>query len=147
VFAHDQGIRDELEELLRERSLYDEFLAWLARAGHPVPTEVLERDWSQPYEPHEGVVDVYRTIYSDTHRWWDAYEMCEALVDVEDNFQFWRFRHLKTVERIIGSKRGTGGSSGVPFLRKALELTFFPELYAVRSRVQDVEPPGYHHQH
>ncbi|GAA1151680.1 tryptophan 2,3-dioxygenase [Ornithinicoccus hortensis] len=145
VFKHNPTVQQELADLLHERSLYDEFLAYLAREGFAVPAEVLERDWQQPYTSQEGVVDVFRTIYNDTHRYWAAYEMAEALVDVEDNFQFWRFRHLKTVERIIGSKRGTGGSSGVPFLRKALELTFFPELYAVRSRIQDVEAPGYHH--
>jgi tryptophan 2,3-dioxygenase len=144
VFEHDPAVHAELGTVLTEPSLYDDFLAWLARLGHPVPQEVLDRDWTQPYRANEGVVDVLAAIYSAPGEHWGQYEMCEELVDVEDNFQLWRFRHLRTVERIIGSKRGTGGSSGVPFLRRALDLTFFPELYEVRSRIQDVTPEGYH---
>ena len=90
------------------------------------------------------MVDVFTAVYAAPREHWLEYELAEELVDVEDNFQVWRFRHLKTVERIIGSKRGTGGSSGVPFLRRALDLTFFPELYDVRTRIQDVTPKGYH---
>ncbi|MGI8615089.1 MAG: tryptophan 2,3-dioxygenase family protein, partial [Nocardioidaceae bacterium] len=97
--------------------------------------ERVERDWSQPYVAHPGVVEVFRQIYADPARHWAAYETSEELVDVEESFQLWRFRHVKTVERVIGFKRGTGGSSGVAFLRKALELTFFPELLAVRSEI------------
>jgi tryptophan 2,3-dioxygenase len=89
-------------------------------------------------------VDVFAAVYDAPRQHWLEYELAEELVDVEDNFQVWRFRHLRTVERIIGSKRGTGGSSGVPFLRRALDLTFFPELYDVRTRIQDVTPEGYH---
>ncbi|PZU50942.1 MAG: tryptophan 2,3-dioxygenase [Arsenicicoccus sp.] len=144
VFAHDPQVHDELSRLLHEPSLYDEVLAWLARRGHAVPEEVLGRDLSQPYTAHPGVVDVFSRIYADPEQHWAEYETAEELVDLEDNFQVWRFRHLKTVERIIGSKRGTGGSSGVPFLRRALELTFFPELYDVRSAIQDLAPQGYH---
>jgi tryptophan 2,3-dioxygenase len=81
----------------------------------------------------EDLVTVFTGIYADADAHWSAYETCEELVDLEDNFQLWRFRHLKTVERIIGMKSGTGGSSGAPFLKRALELTFFPELYAVRT--------------
>jgi len=147
VFEHDAEVHAGLAAALHEPSVYDEVLAWLARGGHPVPLEVLERDWSQPYTSHEGVVEVLAAIYSDPASHWGVYEMCEELVDIEDNFQTWRFRHLTTVERIIGSKPGTGGSSGVPFLRRALDLTFFPELYEVRSRIQDVQPPGYHDHH
>ena len=144
VFEHDRRVHDDLERLLHEPSLYDEVLRWLARRGHPVPQEVLDRDVTQPYEAHEGVVDVFAAVYEDPAHHWVEYHVAEDLVDVEDNFQVWRFRHLKTVERIIGSKRGTGGSSGVPFLRRALDLTFFPELYDVRARVQDVTADGYH---
>jgi len=97
--------------------------------------ERVERDWSQPYERHPGVTAVFKKIYEGTREWWDAYEMCEKLVDVEEYFQLWRFRHMKTVERIIGHKQGTGGSSGVKFLEKALSLTFFPELIDVRTEI------------
>ena len=144
VFEHDAPVHAELDRLLHEPSLYDEVLRLLARRGHPVPREVLDRDVTQPYESHEGVVDVFAAVYADPVRHWPEYHLAEDLVDVEDNFQVWRFRHLRTVERIIGSKRGTGGSSGVPFLRRALELTFFPELFDVRTRIQDVTPDGYH---
>jgi tryptophan 2,3-dioxygenase len=139
VFEHDPEVHDRLAGLLREPSLYDEVLAWLARQGYAVPAAVLDRDWAQPYEPHEGVVAVYAGIYAEPGRHWGVYELCEELVDVEDNMQFWRFRHLRTVERIIGAMPGTGGSSGVPFLRRALDLTFFPELYTVRSRIQEAQ--------
>lgn len=139
VFDHHPQARDMLRELLHEPSLYDEFLAFLHRAGHEVPSGLLDRDWSQPYRFTPELVPTFTRIYEHSHDYWMAYEACEELIDVEDNFQLWRFRHLRTVERIIGSKRGTGGSSGVPFLRRALELTFFPELYAVRGEIQDVE--------
>src|SRR5574340_41583 len=135
VHAHDAEAHAWLEKLLKRPSLYDEFLRYLARRGLPVPQERIERDWSEPYERHPGVVAVFKSVYADTARWWDAYEMCEKLVDVEEYFQLWRFRHMKTVERIIGHKQGTGGSSGVGFLRKALDLTFFPELIDVRTEI------------
>jgi tryptophan 2,3-dioxygenase len=135
VFAHDQVLHDGLLADLEAPSLYDAFLRFLARHGHDVPVEVLERDVTQPYSAHAGVTEVLRRIYAAPAEHWDAYEMCEELVDVEESFQLWRFRHLKTVERIIGFKRGTGGSSGVHFLQKALELTFFPELLDVRTHL------------
>ena len=133
VFRHDPGIHRELDELLHAPSLYDEFLRHLARRGLPVPPEVLARDVTRPYARHPELVPVFRRIYEDTQHWWDAYDMCEKLVDVEEAFQLWRFRHMKTVERIIGYKAGTGGSSGVGFLRRALEQSFFPELIDVRT--------------
>jgi tryptophan 2,3-dioxygenase len=139
VFDHHPQAQVMLLELLREPSLYDEFLAFLHRQGHEIPAHVLDRDWSQPYRFEPALVPTFTRIYEHSHEHWMAYEACEELIDVEDNFQLWRFRHMKTVERIIGSKRGSGGSSGVPFLRRALDLTFFPELYAVRSEIQDVE--------
>lgn len=135
VFAHDRAVHDSLAADLAAPSLYDEFLRWLSRAGHPVPTDRVERDWTQPYQPSEGVVDVFVTVYDDPEHHWEAYETAEELVDVEESFQLWRFRHVRTVERIIGGKRGTGGSSGVSFLRRALDLTFFPELMSVRTRI------------
>lgn len=135
VFAHDPASRASLAADLAAPSLYDEFLRALARAGHPVPPEVLERDVAQPYQAHPGVEAVLQGIYAEPALYWSAYETAEELVDVEESFQLWRFRHVKTVERVIGFKRGTGGSSGVAFLRKALELTFFPELMSVRTQI------------
>ncbi|HEY5307921.1 MAG TPA: tryptophan 2,3-dioxygenase family protein [Casimicrobiaceae bacterium] len=135
VFAHDAKARAELDRLLRAPSLYDEFLRHLARRGLPVPQAVLERDFTLPYVRHADLVPVFRIIYEAPKRWWDAYDMCEKLVDVEESFQLWRFRHMKTVERIIGHKMGTGGSSGVSFLKQALDQSFFPELIDVRTAI------------
>ncbi len=133
VFAHDADAQRTLRAILEAPGLYDEFLRHLARAGHAIPRNCIERDWSQPYQHEPALVPVFRRIYADTHTHWAAYALCEQLVDVEESFQLWRFRHMKTVERIIGHKRGTGGSSGVGFLKQALELTFFPELLEVRT--------------
>jgi len=135
VFDHDPAAQRRLQDDLQAPSLYDEFLRLLARRGLPVPAERVQRDWSEPYVAHDGVVEVLRQVYADTERWWDVYETAEELVDVEESFQLWRFRHLKTVERIIGHRRGTGGSSGVGFLARALDLTFFPELLTVRTEI------------
>ncbi|MGO8968758.1 MAG: tryptophan 2,3-dioxygenase [Myxococcaceae bacterium] len=133
---HTPDVHAWLEELLLAPSLYDEFLRHLSRRGLPVPQERVERDFSQPYEAHPGVTAVFRTIYEAPERYWDGYEMAEKLVDVEQRFQLWRFRHMLTVKRIIGGRPGTGGSSGVPFLKRALDLTFFPELWDVRTELQ-----------
>ena len=133
VFAHDADAQRTLRAILEAPGLYDEFLRHLARRGHAVPAACIERDWSQPHHREPALVPVFRRIYADTHTHWAAYALCEQLVDVEESFQLWRFRHMKTVERIIGHKRGTGGSSGVGFLKQALELTFFPELLEVRT--------------
>ena len=136
---HDPQKHAWLSARLKQPSLYDEFLRWLARHGHAVPKEKVERDWTKSYEKHPGVMAVFQRIYENPDPNWDAYEMCEKLVDVEERFQLWRFRHVKTVQRIIGFKPGTGGSSGVGFLNKALELTFFPELWDVRT---ELKPPA-----
>jgi tryptophan 2,3-dioxygenase len=137
VFDHDTTAHDLLETLLREPSLYDEFLRYLARRGYAVPAALLDRDWTVPHALDRQLVHVFGGVYAAPAEHWGVYETCEELVDVEDNMQLWRFRHLKVVERTIGHKRGTGGSSGVDFLRRALDLTFFPELYAVRSEIGD----------
>jgi len=131
----------QLEARLHQPSLYDEFLRYLARHGHPVPADRLDRDFAQPYEASPAVVAVFRTIYEDTQRYWNEYDMAEKLIDVEERFQLWRFRHMTTVKRIIGFRRGTGGSSGVAFLRKALDLVFFPELWDVRTELE-IRPPS-----
>jgi tryptophan 2,3-dioxygenase len=135
VFRHDPAAHAELSTLLEAPSLYDEFLRHLARRGLPVPSECVERDWSLPHARNSALTNVFKTVYDDPQRYWDAYEMAEKLVDVEESFQLWRFRHLKTVERIIGNKPGTGGSSGVAFLKRALEHSFFPELIDVRTAI------------
>jgi tryptophan 2,3-dioxygenase len=135
VHRHDSKVSAFLENLLRSPSLYDEFLRYLARKGMPVPAERVERDWSQPYQRHPGVTAVFKTVYENTQQYWAEYDMCEKLVDVEENFLLWRFRHVKTVERIIGFKRGTGGTAGVSFLRKTLETSLFPELIDVRTEL------------
>jgi len=135
VHRHDPGLHGWLDTLLREPSLYDEFLRHLARRGMAIPPERVERDWSQPYRRHDGVVAAFKAIYDAPERHWDAYDMCEKLVDVEENFQLWRFRHVKTVERVIGFKRGTGGTAGVSFLRRTLEVALFPELIEVRTSI------------
>lgn len=133
VFVDFPTIHQELQAALEAPSLYDEFLRHLKRRGLAIPQECIERDWSEPYEKNEELVEVLRQIYERPREYWDAYEMCEKLIDVEEYFQLWRFRHMKTVERIIGFRPGTGGSSGVGFLKQALNLTFFPELFAVRT--------------
>lgn len=135
VFSHDERARAELDQLLHEPSLYDEFVGYLHRRGYAVPLELLDRDWSQPHRLNDALVETIASVYAAPAEHWGVYETCEELVDVEDNFQLWRFRHLQVVQRTIGQKTGTGGSSGVDFLRRALDLTFFPELYEVRTRI------------
>jgi len=135
VFSHDEVARTTLDELLHEPSLYDEFLAYLARQGYAVPQRLLDRDQTLPHTTDAGLVDLFASVYAAPAEHWGVYETCEELVDVEDAFQQWRFRHLQVVQRVIGHKTGTGGSSGVDFLRRALNLTFFPELYEVRTRI------------
>ena len=135
VFAHDPDGQARLRAALEAPGMYDEALRWLGRQGHAVPAACLERDWSQPYAANPGLLPVFEAIYRQPETHWPEYHLCETLVDIEQNFQQWRFRHMKTVERIIGHRRGTGGSSGVGFLKKALDLTFFPELLDVRAQL------------
>jgi tryptophan 2,3-dioxygenase len=133
VFGYDPPAQATLQRVLEAPSLYDEFLRFLARHGHAIPPQCVQRDFSEPHVSTATLVPVFKRIYEQTEEFWTEYHLCEQLVDVEESFQLWRFRHMKTVERIIGHKRGTGGSSGVGFLKKALELTFFPELFEVRT--------------
>ena len=135
VFESDPDAHALLTEVLEAPSIYDEFLRYLHRAGFEIPAAVLERDVTEAWVLHPELVHTFSGIYENASDHWAAYEACEELVDLEDNFQLWRFRHLKTVQRIIGMKSGTGGSSGAAFLQKALELTFFPELFAVRTEI------------
>ncbi|MGV3622016.1 MAG: tryptophan 2,3-dioxygenase [Archangium sp.] len=131
-----------LKARLEQPSLYDEFLRFLSRKGYAVPRERVERDWTRPYEKSDGVMAVFKSVYEQPEQHWLAYDMAEKLVDVEERFQLWRFRHMKTVHRIIGHKMGTGGSSGVTFLQRALGLTFFPELWDVRTELTPPAPAG-----
>jgi len=124
-----------LERVLREPSVYDLSLRLLHRQGIGLPAEVLERDFAVPYVARPEVEAAWAEVYRNPQAYWDLYELAEKLVDVEHQFQVWRFNHMKTVERIIGHKRGTGGSSGVSYLVRALDLRFFPELWTVRTRI------------
>jgi tryptophan 2,3-dioxygenase len=133
VHRRDPGVYQWLDEALRSPSLYDECLRLLGRRGYAIPAGSLERDWSQPYRASDAVCAAWAEVYRNSREHWDLYELAEKLVDLDHQFQLWRYSHLKTVERIIGYKRGTGGTSGVAYLAKALELRFFPELWTVRT--------------
>lgn len=126
---------EHLKAVLNAPSFYDLCLQHLARKGFAIPEHYLERDWSQPYEPSAEVEAAWAEVYAHTDENWELYELAEKLVDLETEFQMWRFSHMKTVERIIGYRRGTGGTSGVAFLEKALKLRFFPELWSVRTEL------------
>jgi len=136
VFAHKPEVHAELERTLNAPGLYDEFLRYLGRHGLPIPREVLERDVTEPYTGNPGVTAVFKTIYEGPEGWWDCYEMCEKLVDIDEAYALWRYRHVKTVERIIGFKRGTGGTAGVAYLRQMVDDRLFPELYDVRTEIE-----------
>jgi tryptophan 2,3-dioxygenase len=135
VFESKPEIHRGLVELWESPTVYDAFLRFLARRGHDVPASVLERDVRAAWVEEPALGPVLQRIYGDTEAHWEEYATCEDLVDLEDAFQFWRFRHLRTVQRTIGFKTGTGGSSGAAFLKRALDLTFFPELYSVRTGI------------
>ncbi|MBV70670.1 MAG: tryptophan 2,3-dioxygenase [Myxococcales bacterium] len=135
VHRHDPDIYSRVHTCLNEPSLYDECIRLLSRRGFDIQSDYVERDWSLPYEENSSVHDAWLKIYQDTEQHWDLYALAEKLVDVEDNFQQWRFRHMTTVKRVIGFKRGTGGTSGVGYLSKALSLKFFPELWSLRTAI------------
>lgn len=122
-----------LDHELRRPSLYDEAIRLLARRGYHIDPEAVERDWTQPYQANASVEAAWLAVYRDPERQWDLYELAEELVDLEDTFRQWRFRHLTTVERIIGFKRGTGGTSGATYLKQMLEVELFPELWKLRT--------------
>ena len=116
-------------------SLYDEALRLLARRGLPGPASHIDRDWTQAYPADDGVKEAWLTVYRDPKRYWDLYQLGEELTDLEDAFRLWRFRHLTTVERVIGFKRGTGGTDGVSYLRKMLDVVLFPEIWDLRTEL------------
>jgi tryptophan 2,3-dioxygenase len=133
VHKRDPEAYESLIRALRSPSIYDESLRLLSRRGFEIPQEYLDRDWSQPYQPSKQVAAAWLAVYHSIDDHWDLYDLAEKLVDLDMKFQLWRFSHMKTVERIIGYKRGTGGTGGVSYLAKALELRFFPELWTVRT--------------
>jgi tryptophan 2,3-dioxygenase len=135
VHRRTPPLYEELQAELHRPSLYDESLRLLARRGFPIPRGIVERDWSEPYVEHPEVLAAWLEVYRNVDQHWDLYELAEKLVDLDQRFQLWRFAHLKTVERIIGYRRGTGGTSGVSYLAKAMELRFFPELWSVRTSI------------
>ncbi|MEM9009633.1 MAG: tryptophan 2,3-dioxygenase [Pseudomonadota bacterium] len=131
--AHVPEVSAQLAEEMARPSLYDVALERLADQGFPVPAAVLERDRSKPHGPEEAVQAIWATVYGNPAEHWALYELAEKLVDLEDYFRRWRFNHVTTVERIIGFKRGTGGTSGVQYLRRMLDVVLFPDLWAVRT--------------
>ena len=131
--AHRPEILAQVEAVWRAPSLYDESLRLLARRGLAVPASHLERDWTRAYEASDGVEAAWLLVYRDPDAHWDLYQLGEKLTDLEDAFRLWRFRHVTTVERVIGFKRGTGGTSGVGYLRKMLDVVLFPEIWKLRT--------------
>jgi tryptophan 2,3-dioxygenase len=133
--AHRPELLALVEAAYRAPSLYDESLRLLARRGLPMPTECLDRDWSQPHQASEAVEAAWVSVYRDPKAHWDLYQLGEELTDLEDAFRLWRFRHVTTVERVIGFKRGTGGTGGVSYLRKMLDVVLFPEIWSLRTHL------------
>jgi tryptophan 2,3-dioxygenase len=133
VHRHDEAEYQTLRRALAAPSLYDEVLRLLSQRGYGVPASALARDFTQPYVPSKQVTAAWLAVYHNAEKDWDLYELAERLVDLDHRFQLWRFQHMKTVERIIGYKAGTGGTAGVSYLAKALRLRLFPELWEVRT--------------
>jgi tryptophan 2,3-dioxygenase len=129
--AHRPELLAEVDAAWRAPSLYDEALRLLARRGFAIPADHVERDWTRPYESSDGVA--WLSIYRDPKQHWELYQLGEELTDLEDAFRLWRFRHVTTVERVIGFKRGTGGTGGVSYLRKMLDVVLFPEIWKLRT--------------
>ena len=131
--AHRADLLAQVQSAYEAPSLYDEALRLLARNGLDIPADYLERDWTQPYQASAAVEAAWLAVYRDTDRYWALYQLGEKLTDLEDAFRLWRFRHVTTVERVIGFKRGTGGTSGVDYLRRMLEVVLFPEIWKLRT--------------
>ncbi|RAP74893.1 tryptophan 2,3-dioxygenase [Paenibacillus montanisoli] len=135
VFQHQPELYAIMQQALHTPSIYDAAIGALAARGLPVDEAALDRDWSQPYQPNASVEEAWLTVYRDVDQYWDLYELAEKLVDIGSQQQIWRFNHMTTVERIIGNKMGTGGSSGVTYLKRALDQQFFPELWSLRTKL------------
>ncbi|WP_068545825.1 tryptophan 2,3-dioxygenase [Thalassotalea crassostreae] len=135
VHESNPTVHQELTEISNSPSLYDEVIKQLAAAGFDIADEMLDRDFNQPYCKHESVLKAWVKVYENSDEYFELYNLAEKLMDIEDSFQQWRFKHMYTVQRIIGNKMGTGGSSGVEFLKKALDISFFPELLDLRTQL------------
>jgi tryptophan 2,3-dioxygenase len=131
--AHRPDLLARVQAAYEAPSLYDEALRLLARRGLAVPDSHLQRDWTQPYQASDGVEQAWLVAYRDPRQHWELYQLGEKLTDLEDAFRLWRFRHVTTVERVIGFKRGTGGTGGVSYLRKMLDVVLFPEIWKLRT--------------
>jgi tryptophan 2,3-dioxygenase len=134
-YPESDARHQELKAILSEPGLYDETLRLLAREGFALPAEIIERNWSAKHQQSSHVISAWRAIYAAPEEHWTLYELAEKLMDFEDYFRRWRFNHVTTVERIIGLKRGTGGTSGVAYLKLMLEVELFPELWRVRTQL------------
>ena len=135
VFRHKPELYESMMAALNKPSIYDAAVGALAARGLPIDQSVRNRDWSVIYQENASVENAWLTVYRDVHKYWDLYELAEKLVDIGSQQQFWRFNHMSTVERIIGNKKGTGGSSGVSYLKKVVEQPFFPELWTLRTKL------------
>ena len=133
--AHRAELLAGVQQVYEAPSLYDEALRLMARRGLPVPASHVERDWTQPYSTSDEIMQIWLQVYRQPEAHWDLYQLAEELMDLEDAFRLWRFRHVTTVERVIGFKRGTGGTGGVSYLRKMLDVVLFPELWQVRTEL------------
>jgi len=135
VHKSNEPVYSEMKHILEQPSLYDEVIIALHNKGLNIDADVLNRDVTLPYQSNDSVLNAWLTVYQNSDQYFEFYELAEKLVDIEDTIQQWRFKHMSTVKRIIGNKAGTGGSSGVNFLKKALDISFFPELYTVRTKL------------
>ncbi|AKO91432.1 tryptophan 2,3-dioxygenase [Priestia filamentosa] len=135
VYKHDKNLFNQMQQALHEPSIYDEAVKAMFRRGLPINEQCLNRDYSEQYEPNESIELAWLEVYRNVNQYWDLYELAEKLVDIGSQQQLWRFNHVTTVERIIGHKTGTGGSSGVTYLKRALDQHFFPELWSLRTKI------------
>jgi len=135
VYQHQPDLYERMQQALHEPGIYDAAIQALVARGLTVDREALERDWSQTYQPNESVEEAWLKVYRNVDQYWDLYELAEKLLDIASQQQIWRFHHMNTVERIIGHKQGTGGSSGVTYLKRALDQHFFPELWSLRTKL------------
>ena len=135
IYEKDEALHEELMHAFKQPGLYDAAIHKLARSGFVIDPAVLNRDVTEVYETNKSVHEAWAAVYRDVDKYWELYQLAEKLVDIEDWLQQWRFRHMKTIERVIGFKQGTGGSSGVNYLKKVLDQYFFPELWEIRTTI------------